>query len=204
MKVGLEMLWKAYPRKGTRTNPNPMGSPPTGRIISYCRSKCRAKYGLGQRILAYAIKPIGPRRTMLRNSLSLGQLHTGSDAPSNAKAETRRQSRQTPRSAVVCPDDRWDLICLKLYRGEPSCFSVVEATNTHPLPFQASDGPYSRPCVRIPGQVVHRFQSKLSSCSEGSCPGIPTRCCPLFRVFGMGGQHAGIGGHDRSRNLSGQ
>jgi hypothetical protein len=34
--------------------------------------------------------------------------------------------------------------------------------------------------VRIPGQVVHRFQSKLSTHSGGSCPGIPTGCCPLF------------------------
>src|SRR5262249_39647203 len=74
--------------------------------------------------------------------------------PLTAKAATRRRSRRRSRSAVACPDDRFNLVCLKLYRGEPSYFSIAEATTPASCSFQPA-----MDCV--PGDLLPSSDGRL-------------------------------------------
>lgn|SRR5438309_8918424 len=88
MNFGLEMLGRITRRKETsnRTNPKPDEATANWAYNLMFPSKCRAKYGLGQRIFAYAIEPIG--------------FHSDSDVWCRVQAQQLLATRETKSSAL--------------------------------------------------------------------------------------------------------
>jgi len=111
-------------------------------------------------------------------------------APCLAWWKKRKESGQAWKLAakdVLKYDEKGNLISVNLDIKNPKAKQDLE----HLPPDQLADSILKKEeriaelmgeikIVRIPGQVVHQFQSKLSTDSGGSCPGIPTGCCPLF------------------------
>jgi hypothetical protein len=61
---------------------------------------------------------------------------------------------EDPHRLFLAPDDRSDLVCLKLYRGEPSYLSITEATTAASCLFQPAMN-------RIPGNSFDSSDSRL-------------------------------------------
>ena len=90
---------------------------------------------------------------------------------SMAKAGTRRRSRQRPTWTVPCPLDRSDLVCLKLYDGEPSYFSIAETTTPDGCPLQPAM--YRIPCDSLDssdGGLVQTFDTEGGDFIEDRTP----------------------------------
>jgi len=59
-----------------------------------------------------------------------------------------------PDRVLLAPDDRADLVCLKLHDGKSRCPSIVEATT-------GTGGPFEPAINRIPGESLHSSDRRL-------------------------------------------
>jgi hypothetical protein len=61
---------------------------------------------------------------------------------------------EDPDRLFLAPDNRFDLVCLKLYRGQPSYFSIAEATTPSGCSFQPA-------MDRMPGNSLDSSDGRL-------------------------------------------